>query len=33
LISASPDAAHALMLKYGADERALRDVETLTRDE
>jgi hypothetical protein len=33
VISASPDAAHALMLKYGADERALRDVETLTRDE
>jgi hypothetical protein len=31
LISASPEAAHALMLKYAADDRAVHDTETLTR--
>jgi hypothetical protein len=31
LISASPEAAHALMLKHASDERAIHDTETLTR--
>ena len=29
--SASPEAAHALMLKHAADERAIHHTETLTR--